>query len=295
VKKVKFAKGTKRGRRKASATVVSGEGASNPPLPNNGNETIVPARYTGMEMAPPPVRDLARSVTLSEFNHAGWFHNRYIAGTNWVKAWLDRFGLDMAIMRHPSKVEIELKNNVVIMPEFPSPERWVIEIWCNNSEKIPYFLDIAGVPLEPICICTRYNDRRCRISFQRLYLPKINYTVVALQTEYHTYITTKPYQDTQVGMGQGMMDQIKRRQQMHVAGTWPVANTPLSIATRKMLCRGDHAGSLFMAFCWLCRGGNQDTAVHVRKCECIVGHATVGGMVDVGRDAGDRFVYPGNP
>ena len=31
VKKVKFAKGTKRGRRKASATVVSGEGASNPP------------------------------------------------------------------------------------------------------------------------------------------------------------------------------------------------------------------------------------------------------------------------
>ena len=77
VKKVKFAKGTKRGRRKASATVVSGEGASDPPLPNNGNETIVPARYTGMESAPPPVRDLARSVTLSEFNHAGWFHDRY--------------------------------------------------------------------------------------------------------------------------------------------------------------------------------------------------------------------------
>ena len=72
VKKVKFAKGTKRGRRKASAMVISGEGTSEPPLPiNNGNETIVPARYTGMEMAPPPVRDLARSVTLNEFNHAG--------------------------------------------------------------------------------------------------------------------------------------------------------------------------------------------------------------------------------
>ena len=151
------------------------------------------------------------------------------------------------------------------------------------------------MPLEPICICTRYNDRRCRISLQRLYPPKMNYMVMALQTEYHTYVTTKPYQDTQSGMGQGMMDQIKRRQQMHVAGTWPVANTPLSIATRKMLCRGDHAGSLFMAFCWLCRGGNQDTAVHVRKCECIVGHATVGGMVDVGHDVGDRFVDPGNP
>ena len=82
-----------------------------------------------MEMAPPPVRDLARSVTLSEFNNAGWFHDRYIAGTSWVKAWVDRFGLDMAIMRHPLKVEIELKNNVVIIPEFPSPERWVIEIW----------------------------------------------------------------------------------------------------------------------------------------------------------------------
>jgi len=294
VKKVKFAVGTKKGRRRASATVVSGDGTCNHPPPNNGNETIVPTRYTNMDTAPPPVRNLAHSVTLSEFNHTGWFHDRFLAGTSWVKSWVDRFGLDTAIMRHPYKVEFELKNNIVIMPEFPSHEQWVIEIGCDNSEKVSYFLDTAGVPLEPLCICTRYNDRRCRIAFQRLSPQKYSYTVVALQLEYHTFITAKPYQDTQVGLGQGMMDLIKRRQQMHVAGTWPVANTPLSMATRKMLCRGGHEGSLFLEFCWLCRGGHQDLADHVRKCECILGHPTVGGMVDVARDAGDKFVYPGN-
>jgi hypothetical protein len=89
-----------------------------------------------------------------------------------------------------------------------------------------------------------------------------------------------------------MMDLIKRRQQMHVAGTWPVANTPLSMATRKMLCRGAHEGSLFMEFCWLCRGGHPDLAAYVRKCQCIMGHSTVGCMVDIARDTGDRFVNP---
>ena len=236
VKKVKFAKGTKRGKRSVSATIVSGEGTSGPPLPiNNGTETIVPTRYIGMESTPPPVRDLARSVTLSEFNHAGWFHDRYIAGTDWVRAWVNRFGLDMAIMRHPSRVEIELKNIIVIMPEDQSPERWVVEIGCNSSEKIPYIIDIAGKPLEPLCICTRYNKRRCRISFERVYPQKRNWSMVALQTEYHTYVTTHPYCDTQIGMGQGMMDKIKRRQQMHVGGTWPVADNPVSMAARKML------------------------------------------------------------
>ena len=117
VKKVKFAIGTKKGRKKASATVVSGDGIRNHAPPNIGNETMVPARYTSMDSAPLPVRDLAHGVTLSEFNHAGWFHDRYLAGTSWVKAWVDRFGLDTAIMRHPYKVEFELKNNVVIMPE----------------------------------------------------------------------------------------------------------------------------------------------------------------------------------
>jgi len=294
VKNVKFAVGTKKSRRKASATVVSGDGIANHPPPVKVNETIVPARYINMDSAPLPVRNLADSATLSEFNHAGWFHDRYLAGTSWIKAWAERFGLDTAIQRHPYKVEFELKNNIVIMPEFPSPEQWVIEISCENSEIVSYFLDVGSVPLEPLCICARYNDRRCRLAFQRLRPNKTGYTVVALQLELHTFITTMPYQDTQIGLGQGMMDLIKRRQQMHVAGTWPVSNTPLSIATRKMLCRGGHPGSLFMEFCWLCRGGHPDLAEHVRKCECIMGHPTVGCMVDIARDARDRFVYPGN-
>jgi hypothetical protein len=92
-----------------------------------------------MDSAPLPIRNLAHGVTLSEFNHAGWFHDRYLAGTNWIRAWVERFDLDTAIMRHPYKVEFELKNNIVIMPEFQSPEQWVIEISCENSEKVSYF------------------------------------------------------------------------------------------------------------------------------------------------------------
>jgi hypothetical protein len=293
VKKVKFAVGTKKGRRRASATVVSGDGIGNHPPPSRVSETMVPERYTSMDSAPPPIRNLANGVTLSEFNHAGWFHDRYLAGTSWIKAWAERFGLDTAIWRHPYKVEFELKNNIVIMPEFQSHEQWVIEISCENSEKVSYFLDSAGAPLEPLCVCTRYNDRKCKLAFQRLYPNKPGYQVVALQLEFHTFITARPYEDTTIGLGQGMMDLIKRRQQLHVAGTWPVANTPLSMATRKILCRGGHEGSLFMEFCWLCRGGHPDLADHVRKCECIMGHPTVGCMVDIARDAGDRFVNPG--
>jgi len=294
VKKVKFALGTKKDRRKASATVVSGEGIANHPPPVKVTETIVPARYINMDLAPFPVRNLADGATLSEFNHAGWFHDRYLAGTSWIKAWAERFGLDTAIQRHPYKVEFELKNNIVIMPEFQSPEQWVIGISSENSDVVSYFLDVGSVPLEPLCVCARYNDRRCRLSFQRLQPNRTGYTVVALQLELHTFITTMPYQDTQVGLGQGMMDLIKRRQQMHVTGTWPVSNTPLSIATRKILCRGGHRGSLFMEFCWLCRGGHPDLADHVRKCECIMGHPTVGCMVDIAGDARDGFIYPGN-
>jgi len=294
VKKVKFALGTKKDRRKASATVVSGEGIANHPPPVKVTETIVPARYINMDLAPFPVRNLADGATLSEFNHAGWFHDRYLAGTSWIKAWAERFGLDTAIQRHPYKVEFELKNNIVIMPEFQSPEQWVIGISSENSDLVSYFLDVGSVPLEPLCVCARYNDRRCRLSFQRLQPNRTGYTVVALQLELHTFITTMPYQDTQVGLGQGMMDLIKRRQQMHVTGTWPVSNTPLSIATRKILCRGGHRGSLFMEFCWLCRGGHPDLADHVRKCECIMGHPTVGCMVDIAGDARDGFIYPGN-
>ncbi len=151
VKKVKFAVGTKKGRRKASATVVSGEGIFDHPPPSKANETIVPARYINMDSAPPPVRNLADGATLSEFNHAGWFHDRYLAGTSWIKAWAERFGLDTAIQRHPHKVEFELKNNIVIMPEFPSPEQWVIEITSENSDLVYYFLDVGSVPLVSLC------------------------------------------------------------------------------------------------------------------------------------------------
>ena len=294
VKKVKFAVGTKKGKckRKASATVVSGDGIGNHPPPSRVNETMVPERYINMDSAPPPIRDLANGVTLSEFNHAGWFHDRYIAGTNWIKAWAERFGLDTAIQRHPYKVEFELKNIIVIMPEFQSLEQWMIEITSENSEKVSYFLDSAGAPLEPLCVCTRYNDRKCRLAFQRLFPNKPSYTVVALQLEYHTFITARPYEETTIGLGQGMMDLIKRREQLHLSGTWPVANTPLSMATRRALCTGDHEGSLFMDFCWLCRGGHPDLAANVRICQCIMGHPTVGCMVDIARDTGDRFVNP---
>ena len=294
VKRVKFAAGTKGGKRKASATVVSGEGIANHPPPAKANETIVPPRYINMDWAPLPVRNLAGPATLNEFNHAGWYHVRYLAGTSWIKEWAERFGLDTAIQRHPHKVEFELKNNIVIMPEFPSPEQWVIEITSENSDLVYYFLDVGSVPLEPLCVCERYNDRKCRLAFQRIIPNKAHYTVVALQTELHTYVTTMPYQETQVGLGQGMMDLIKRRQQMHMAGSWPVSNTPLSIATRKILCKGGHPGSLFMAYCWLCRGGHPDLANHVRKCQCIMGHPTVGCMVDIAGDARDRFIYPGH-
>jgi len=174
-----------------------------------------------MDWAPLPIRNLAGPATLNEFNHAGWFHVRYLAGTSWIKEWAERFGLDTAIQRHPHKVEFELKNNIVIMPEFPSPEQWVIEITSENSDLVYYLLDVGSVPLEPLCVCERYNDRKCRLAFQRLFPNKPSYTVVALQLELHTYITTMPYQETQVGLGQGMMDLIKRRQQMH--SSWHTA------------------------------------------------------------------------
>ena len=98
-------------------------------------------------------------MTLSEFNHAGWFHDRYIAGTDWVKAWVNRFGLDMAVLRHPSRVELELKNTIVIMPEEQKPERWMVTVGCNSSDRIHYVIDVAGKLLESLCICTKYNDR----------------------------------------------------------------------------------------------------------------------------------------
>ncbi len=80
----------------------------------------------------------------------------------------------------PYKVEFELKNIIVIMPEFQSHEQWMIEITSENSDKVSYFLDSAGAPLEPLCVCTRYNDRKCRLAFQRLYPYKPSHTTHTL-------------------------------------------------------------------------------------------------------------------
>jgi hypothetical protein len=98
------------------------------------------------------------------FDQERWFAERYSAGTEWVRTWTFRFGIDAMVQRHHSTLSFEIKTMILFAPRQNLPEDWIIEVDGGNEQKLVKPIPIGAFPMDMLCLCRWYNNRRARVT-----------------------------------------------------------------------------------------------------------------------------------